>query len=274
MTDPRGRSDAPDRSDGDDDEVRRILSPVRGSESEAILHFAAGIASARDAELVVGHLAVEESAFSVDSSRDAALTRLQARDDPVVDVDLQSRSLQGPSHLEALTTAVATYQPELVVLGHEMAEELESELARRVDCDTVVVNEKTPLESISSILVPVAGGPHAEATVDVAGDVAAANDAAVELLHVTDPSPSADERESARSMLDELGDTLPADVAVETRVVDADDVVERIVEEASGHDVPVIGAPTKGRLRRFVFGSNAVSITENAPNTVAMVREN
>jgi len=30
---------------------------------------------------------------------------------------------------------------------------------------------------------------------------------------------------------------------------------------------------TKGRLRCFVFGSNAVSFSENAPNTVAVVRD-
>lgn len=274
MGDPSTTADAPTGAGADERRDRRILYLVRGSESAAALHLAASVASARDAELVVGHVGAEASGFSTDANREAALTRLKAQKDPMIDVPVQSRSLQGSSPLDAVLTAVATYEPELVVMGEDASETLESQVAGRVACDTAVANEKTPMESVASVLVPVAGGPHTEAVVDVAGAVADANDAWIELFHVTDPSLTRETSESARSLLDAHRERLPPGVDVDTRVVEADDVVDRIVEEAWYHDVTVIGAPTKGRLQRFVFGSTATEIRDHARNTVVMVRDN
>lgn len=272
MADPPTWSGASTETDAGEG-GQRILYPVRGEESETVLHFAASVASTMDAELLVGHLDVDDTAFSMEASRSAARTKLKAQNDPMDDVSIESRSLHGPSTLDAVATAVNTFDVDLVVLGDDLSEELEAALAKRITCDTVVVNEKRPQESIGSLLLPIAGGPHTDAALSVAGAVAEANDAPIELIHVTEGEPGSKTVDDAQELLDTGHQALSTGATVDTRVIEGDDV-DVIIEESGYHDVTIIGAPTKGRLKRFVFGSTANEVRENAQNTVAMVRRN
>jgi nucleotide-binding universal stress UspA family protein len=248
----------------------RVLYPILQSESDTILHVAAGIAQAIDAELVVGRA---DDDYSYETSRDVANTVFQAQTDPQVEVDVEGHTLGGSNQLEAIVDAATTDRINIVVMGDETSERLEKQIAERTGCDTVVVNDRAPLGSIASILVPVAGGPHSGAAVNVAGTLAEANGAWIELVHVLeDDDPEAD-RERAETMLESGQSQLPTGVDVDTRVIEAEDAVDAIVEESLCHDLTVIGAPRKGRLRRLIFGSTATELRDEARNTVVMARK-
>lgn len=269
--------ESPDREDVErptaDAPGRCVLYPVVDGTTAGALHLAASIAAGTDATLVVGHLDTGDE-FSLAASREAAHTALAARNGLGVDVALQSHTLQGPTPQEAVLTAVETYDPGLVLVGRETAEALEHAPSTMLDADTVVVNEVRDLESVASILLPYAGGTHADRQLAIAAAIARPNDAWLELLHVTDPDPSAETTDAAEALLAAARNALPDDVEVDAQVVAAEDVVDRIVEASTYHDVTVVGAPTTGRLKRFVFGSTATDIDADARNTVAMVREN
>jgi len=256
------------------DRRRRILYPVVDGRSTGVLHFAASLAKATDAVLVIGHVEMDPDDVSTDASREAASTLLKARTDSFVDVPIESHAIVGPSPADAVVTATDDYDADLVVFGRGPPEDLEPAVAKRVTCDTVVVNERDTLDELRSVLVPIAGGPHTDAVLAVAGDVASAHDAAVELLHVVDEDPSAETTKAAEELLSNGRSSLPSSLTITSTVVEAPDVVDPIRSASAEHDCTVIGAPTKGRLKRFVLDSHAEQITEAARNTVAMVRRN
>jgi len=249
---------------------RRVLYPVFGSESETVVHIGASVAQGADAELVVGHLDDATGEPSFDASRDLAKTVFRAQTDCALDVRVQGVPLPGSGVLEGIVAGADTHDGGVVVLGDEVTERRESKLAGRIAGDTVVVNDRAPLASVASLLVPVADGPHSGAAVDAAAAVARANDAWLELVHVE--TGDADESVADPEALLEAARDRAAGVEVDTRVVEADGVADAIVDESEYHDVTVIGAPASGRLRRLIFGSTAADVREDAHNTVVMAR--
>lgn len=270
------RSDVSTIEGRERDQRPRVLHPVIGERSAGVLHFAAGLAAATDAVLVVGHVDTTTGSgeVSMDASREAAATLLRTRSDSFVDVPIESHAISGTSAADAITNAATDYDAALVVFGRDAPDDLESTVASTVACDTVVVNERETITDAESILVAVGGGPNTDAVLDVAGALATANDASVSLLHVVDETPSSATLDGADSLLDAAVSHLPSRVSTRTTVVEAADVVGPITDRSAAHDYTIIGAPTKGRLRRFVFDSHTDQIREAVRNAVAMVRRN
>ncbi|MFC7194261.1 universal stress protein [Halosimplex aquaticum] len=118
-------------------------------------------------------------------------------------------------------------------------------------------------ESPSSILVPVARGPHSGLATRIAEAIARAYDCWMELFHVVpEDAPSEAERD-ADELLDAYQYRLDDDVDVDTHVLRASDPAEAIIEHSGYHSMTVLGAPEKGTLRRFLFGSTTDEVTQN-----------
>lgn len=249
----------------------RLLYPILDSKSNTIVHLAADLATATGAELFVGLLETCGETSPYDTSREAATIAFQTDADGSIGIDVTARSLTGTSPLEAIVTEATTMDVDAIILN-DISERLEAQLSRRLGCDTITVNEQAPLESVASILVPIAGGPHSGPAVAVASALAGANDAWLELVHILEESDPAATRERAATVLTEGSARVPDSVEVDTRVIEGRDVAEEIVGESNYHDVTIIGAPRKGRLRRMIFGSTAGAVRDRAPNTVLMVR--
>jgi nucleotide-binding universal stress UspA family protein len=142
------------------------------------------------------------------------------------------------------------------------------------DCDVVVGTEAVDYDGVSSILVPVAEGPHTMRAVRVAARVAAYHDAAVELLHVVSEGASDEGVADGRDLLSTATDAVEWEVHADTWLLENDDVAETIIEQSVYYDVTVIGAPQKGRLRQFISGSTTADVERGADNTVLTVRKN
>lgn len=124
-------------------------------------------------------------------------------------------------------------------------------VTEHASCDVVVVKTRGP-ESGAHVLVPTAGGPHAELTADVSASLAAATDARITLLVV-----ARDDQEHAERTLHEPQVSI-AEAGIEsgTAVVVESDVPAAIRRYAEKHDVDtiVLGAAEEGIVRRVVFG--------------------
>jgi glucosyl-3-phosphoglycerate synthase len=115
-------------------------------------------------------------------------------------------------------------------------------------CDMVTVCPGTELAdpegwpAVRSILLPVRGGPHSASALRVAQTIADFTNATITLLHVTGQAPrDAEERLVTTTFV-------PALHSLErlTRSVTAvGNVSQAIIEEASSHQVVVMGAPTR-----------------------------
>lgn len=127
--------------------------------------------------------------------------------------------------------------------------------------------------TVESILLPTAGGPHAELAAEIARTVARTTGATVRAVRVVDPDGGDAER--ARAQLEEAAASFDGSgVAVETELIEHEDVVEAIVEAAEDHDLTIIGATREGALQQLVFGAVPEAVGDRVRGTAIMVRRN
>lgn len=129
----------------------------------------------------------------------------------------------------------------------------------------VTVRNADHLHNPTSLLVPVDGGPHSGAAVSVARQLADQFDAWLEIVHVMEPDPPPERRRRAERTLSRVTAPLAADGDWETWVLEADRVVETVIEHAAYYDGAVFGGPRRERLREFVLGSDAVHASVATP---------
>lgn len=140
-------------------------------------------------------------------------------------------------------------------------------------CDVFVKRIRTPSSDISSILVPVAGGPHVALAVELAGTIASQRDAAVRLLHVHQPDADESTREEITAILHDYRSLLTdMDVNVESSTIQSDHVAGAITDETAQHDLTILGATRDPILKRKLVGSVAQGVGRAAASSVILTR--
>jgi nucleotide-binding universal stress UspA family protein len=141
-------------------------------------------------------------------------------------------------------------------------------------CDVFVKRIRTPSRDIDSILVPVAGGPHCELAVELAGTIASQHDAPVHLLHVTHPDADDSTQEDTSALLQTYGSFLSdMDVKAESTTLQSDHVAGAITDESVDYDLTILGATRDPFLKRKLVGSVAERVGPAAASSVILTRK-
>jgi nucleotide-binding universal stress UspA family protein len=146
------------------------------------------------------------------------------------------------------------------------------EIITKARCDVLVERIGPRSDGVEDVLLPTAGGPHAEFAAEVARAIARPNHATVHVVNVVDPGASEAERADAREKIDRVAALLEDDVAVERSIVEGDDVVDAIVEETAGRDVTLVGATREGLFQQLLFGTIPEQVGQRAESTVIMAK--
>ncbi|NIC00987.1 universal stress protein [Halobacterium sp. R2-5] len=122
--------------------------------------------------------------------------------------------------------------------------------------EDVTINHYGPgtNQAISSIFVPVAGGPNSDAAVTLASSIASEWAASITLLTVIPEGATDNQRQVADQRLDTYAEMV-ADSSVVTTLVRSDDVVPTIAKESVAHELLVIGASERSLFKRFFGGT-------------------
>lgn len=192
---------------------------------------------------------------------------------------LEGNLLSGRSLVNEVLRTVDTHGVDTLVLpgrspGGFLRRDVTERIATHADCDVLVVNGQSGYDSVASILLPVAGGPHSGLAADAARHIAEESGAWIDVLHVVEEDASQRERDAADELVDAAYNRIARSGKTSKWVLDADDVEAAIIEQSQYYGLTVIGAPTKGRLRRFVYGSTSRSVRENARSVVLSARNN
>lgn len=296
----RSRPDGMARDSGEDDEEdganhssddepneQRVLLPIQGENRSKVLELAADLSQDADAELYV-MMAVDvpeqtplELPKTEHAHREVAkrIMELSTEDD-----EPQAHGLVRVGHgKEAIVQRVLEqYGIETVIL-EEPAHRSVLETISSTDLDrfsvpsdvnVVSVSGLLNLTQIDSILVPVGSGPHSMFAVEVAHTLGAHHNASITVLHVL-PDPATErDRTEGKAILENAAGILDGydDFTTELKQA-APEIPEAIIKESKGYDLTVLGAPQKGRLREFVFGSTTSAVREHADGTVLTVRQ-
>lgn len=148
------------------------------------------------------------------------------------------------------------------------------QLATHADADVIVVNGQTGFSKAASILLPIASGPHSGLAADVATSIAADYDAWIDILHVIDEGAPDHQRERAETLVEDIYQRIARPETTATWVLEAPDTAEAIIDQSRYYGLTVIGAPTKSRLRRFIFGSTNATVRADADSVVLSARNN
>ena len=141
-------------------------------------------------------------------------------------------------------------------------------------CDVFVRRIRTPSREIDSILVPVAGGPHCELAVELAGTIASQRDATVHLLHVTHPDADDSTQDDTPALLQNYDSSLSdRHISVESTTLRSDHVAGVITDETANHDLTILGATRDPFLKRKLVGSVAEGVGRAAASSVILTRK-
>ncbi|MFB6298356.1 MAG: universal stress protein [Salinirussus sp.] len=144
-------------------------------------------------------------------------------------------------------------------------------LQARTDCRLVVTNASSEFTDASSILVPVAGGPHSAAALGVARALAASLDAWIDVLHVVEPEMQ-NEPDPAQPYFEAAADRLDGYREWDTWELETENAGETIAEQSTYYDATVLGAPRRSSLKQLVLGSTTAAVRTNADGAILTVR--
>ncbi|MEA5388663.1 universal stress protein [Haloarculaceae archaeon H-GB11] len=269
------------------DETYRLLVSVGNPQHvEQLMRTARDLAGARGGEIVVLSVVVKsrESPFALMTDevikRDFSGRRQEIHDRAVemvsgTDVPVTGEVRVGSDLSKSILRAIDDHDADAALLGWDERPRADfvfgstvDRVVHRADCDVLVEKIGAEADGVESVLVPTTGSPHATFAAEVAGTIAAANDARVEVVHVVPPGEDVPD-------VDDLFDETVAsvgDAEVRTRVVEHRDVADAIVSLTDEHDVTVVGATRDGPFQRFVFGAIPRVVGTRASGTVIMTK--
>ena len=271
-----------------DKEKFRILVPIANpTTSIRLVNLAAAIAKARNGEVLL-----------LEVIRVPDQLPPNAYDETVVDQE-KGHLRKARDHAESLGVPAHA----LIRVGHNVARailETSSErycsliilgwkghttTAQRIlgdITDTVVNHAQADLmlakivsdQPFKKIMIPTAGGEHAQCAERYAADLTKFTRGQLTLLQVAAPNTSAENLERNSQILKTALERIPADndLEITTKVVTDQDVTDGILNAGKGYDLVMIGAAGKSIYPQILFGSIPEEIAKNLDTSVIVVK--
>lgn len=187
------------------------------------------------------------------------------------DTEIRSKVYVGRRHASVVGNAVeelgavGAVLPGLFPTGPEevlTASDLE-DVMEAVQAPTIVYREPTAPRKLDAVLAAIAGGPHSAAVTTWAARWAATHGASLDLVHVVEPgSPQERGREVLQAARERV---VQAGVEAQSRLLEAEDVVDALAKQLDERDALFVGAPTRNRLQHLLYGSTSRRLEQDAP---------
>ncbi|MFB6180102.1 MAG: universal stress protein, partial [Halorientalis sp.] len=261
---------------------QRVLVPIANPESvDQLMRTALDIAEEQHAELEVMSIVtvpqqtpLSEGQQFVGEERAVLDQALDFAEEYNSEVPVSGRIRIGHDVSQAILNTVRQDDVDVVLMGwrgrgrrrdYVLGSNVD-EVVTQARCD-VLVERIGPAKRVDSILVPTAGGPHAEFAAEIARAIARANDAQVEVVYVS----RAGGQGTGDGALERAAGILEG-VDAETTLLEGGDVADTIVERSADHDITIVGASREGLLQQLVFGAIPEEVGRRADNTVIMAK--
>jgi len=269
---------------------QRILVPVANPATvEQLMRTAFDLAEERDAEVEVVSVVtvpqqtpLSEGRQFVEEERAVIDRAIEFADEERPDVPVSGKIRIGHDVSQAILNTIEQDDIDLVVMGWRSNPRRRDfilgsnvdEVVTKARCDVLVegVGPAADSESIGrvdSVLLPTAGGPHAEFATEIARAIARRNDAHINVVYVR--SDDTDRDDDAQSILDSTLAELE-NIEATTDIIDGTDIADAIVEESVDHELTIIGASREGLLQQVVFGAIPEEVGRRAQSTVVMAK--
>ncbi len=185
--------------------------------------------------------------------------------------------LRGPDPLAEVLTFLKQEKGTLLLTGPSEINRDTSPVLRqkrdglldRISCDVMVMHDPTSsMTPPKNILVPVAGGPHAEAALQMALKLAE-EDATITALYV-EPEAGEDAHDVGALIVERILQKIPEEhhKRIKTKVVLADNILDGLAAtiQEDSYDLVLMGASSTGWLQKSLFGNIPVKLLQRNLN--------
>ncbi|MFW5911289.1 MAG: amino acid permease [Halolamina sp.] len=265
----------------------QILVPVANPETvDQLMRTAIDVARENDGEIIVMNVVtvpqqtpLSEGRQFVDEEREVLDRAIEIGEE--ADVPVGGTIRIGHDVAQAILNIIEHGDVDTVLLGWRSRPRRQDfvfgsnvdKVISRATCDVLVERVGPRPDGVDRILLPTAGGPHAELAAEIARAIARTNDARVEVVNVLSPGATDQDRTEANEKINRITDLFEG-VRTEESIVEDDDIVDTIVERSNDVDITILGATREGLFQQLLFGAIPEEVGQRSEGTVIMTKRN
>jgi len=264
----------------------RVLVPIANPGNVGpLIDIASAIARPREGEIIALRTAVvpEQIPPYLDEEtvererRDLEIARARARDHGV---PITSVVRVGHHVARAILETSREHDCDLIVLGwkghtstaRRILGEVTDDVVTHARADIMLVKLLPDSRPIRNLLLPTAGGEHAQRAEQYAASIADSQRGSLTLCSVVSPDAADESFESAEQQIKEATERIELDGELSGKVIRNQSVISGILDESKEYDAIVLGAASGGLTTKMFFGSIPEDVARNADRPVIMVK--
>ena len=271
-----------------DKEKFRILVPIANPKtSQRLINLAAAIAKARNGEILLLEVIRVPDQLPPNAYDETVVDRekghLRKARDYAESLGIPAHALIRVGHnvARAILETSSERHCSLIILGWKGHTTTAQRILGDIT-DTVVKHAQADLmlakivsdQSIKRIMIPTAGGEHAQCAERYAADLTKFTKGQLTLCQVAAPDASEENLERNSQTLKTALERIPTDTDLEitTKVITDAKVTNGILNAGKGYDLVMIGAAGKSIYPQIMFGSIPEEIAKNLDTSVIIVK--
>ncbi|MCH7548830.1 MAG: universal stress protein, partial [Candidatus Krumholzibacteriota bacterium] len=149
--------------------------------------------------------------------------------------------------------------------------EVTDQVLRHAPCDLIAV-KLTGVQPFREILMPTAGGPHAQLAAEFVGFLRREGDARVTVVNVVPPGTTGREREVALEWIEKTVAGTDLEGRVKMRLVESNRVASGLVKAGTDYDLIVLGASREGIFSSVLLGEITERVARYSRGPVMIVK--
>jgi len=276
------------------DKPYKIIVPVANPANQRqILRIAAASASAyENAEIIALNVIVLPDQTSLAQGVEFEKERIERHENLVDEVEkaakdlnigIRSKVIVGREVSDVVLNLIKKEIADEVIVGwkgkrkrrHYILGSIIDPIVKRAPCKVTLVKQRT--EKIGNIAVFVGTGPHTNAAVKRAYDLAnSEKETSLTLINLQEDSESDDglaPEERAKALLSKvIEDSGVNENEIKTKIIVTDNIKEKLIAEGDKYDTTCLGATRSSKLEQALFGSFPELVGEKVHGNVIIVR--
>lgn len=261
----------------------KVLASLERSEiAEGLIRLGAALAKVNDGELILLHIIPANDQLSTKDMHHTALREREALKnsiqyclDPEITTSIIIRIASNPA--EGIKTAIAETDANIVLMGSSRKYQHWKEGLKPTTDRVFQSTSKTfgvlwaeISGPIRKIVVAAGGGEHDAAALKLGAELLRAQDGELTLIRVRTPLETpAEAQKDIQKTIDEAQATGP----IQTKIVEAEDVISGLIEQASEADLLLVGASIDEVLNQPIGGGTAGEIAARATCPALLVKK-
>ncbi|MBN1956347.1 MAG: amino acid permease [Anaerolineae bacterium] len=270
----------PQKEEGKEKTFRVLVPVANPATAHVLLQMAGWLARAQNGQVLVLQVVVVPQTIPLEEGRWQARSRRKELEKTLASLNegglvVQSITRVARSIAQGILDTAVEEEIDLILLGWggplrargTLLGPVLDQVLRNAPCHVLVTQGKGIHTTPTRILVPTAGGPHAQMAAKVAAMLVETLGGEITLLCIQTEPATEQQMAESQERLDQTAAALALHATPQRKIVAAPSILEGIVQEAREHDLVMLGVSEETLLDRLIFGSIPMQVAARVPAT-------